>query len=217
MQRGRMSTHLLLAFCGVALIAYVTPGPDWFVVMRHAASSRRAGVVAALGVQTGLVVHLTAAAVGVAAVLLSSAEAFTALKIAGAAYLVFLGAQALLRSRRSIDRVEPDGHEGAVGLLAVYREATVANVLNPKAALFFVAVLPQFVSPAHSVAVQVLVLGGVDIVLGLVWWAVFVVGIGRIGSVLGHRRSRVVVDRTAGVALIGLGGVLALADPPLRR
>lgn len=84
-----MTFSVLVAFVGNAALAYVTPGPDWFVVVRNAARSRRAGLISGVGVSCGLLVHMTAAAVGVAALLLSSAEAFTALKLIGAAYLVY--------------------------------------------------------------------------------------------------------------------------------
>ncbi|MFW6773787.1 LysE family translocator [Nocardioides sp. CPCC 205120] len=199
------------AFLLVATVAYVTPGPDWFVVMRHAATSPRAGLVAGLGVQSGLVVHMTAAAVGVAAVLLASAQAFLVLKIVGAAYLVYLGARALRDSfaHRADDADADAGPTTAASSVAVWREAFVSNVLNPKAALFFMAVLPQFLSPSAAVAPQVLLLGTLDVALGLLWWVVFVAGVQRLRSVLGARRSRVVVDRVSGVALIGLGGLLA--------
>ncbi|MGJ9412844.1 LysE family translocator [Aeromicrobium sp. CF4.19] len=211
-----MSLQLLLAFCGVAVLAYVTPGPDWFVVMRHAATSRRAGVVAAAGVQTGLVVHMAAAALGVAAVLVASAEAFTVLKLLGAAYLVYLGGQALLQSRYVRQEHSDDAPVAQLPLVTVYRQAAVANVLNPKAALFFLAVIPQFVAASGSVAAQVLVLGAIDIAIGLLWWAVFVVGVGGVRALLGHVRARTVIDRVAGVSLVGLGGALALAEPPRR-
>lgn len=208
-----MDLGTLTAFLAVAAVAYVTPGPDWFVVMGHATTSRRAGWVAALGVQCGLLVHMTAAAVGVAAVILASAQAFTVLKLAGAAYLVFLGVRALRSSfthgEDGDGRDAPD--EAPLRAGRVWRQSFTANVLNPKAALFFVAVLPQFLSPASSVPAQVVVLGLLDVALGLAWWAVFVVGVRRVRAVLGGRRSRVLVDRLSGTALIGLGGLLAVS------
>jgi threonine/homoserine/homoserine lactone efflux protein len=203
-------------FLGIALLAYVTPGPDWFVVMGHAAVSRRRGVVAALGVLSGLVVHMTAAAIGVAALLLASAEAFTALKLIGAAYLIFLGAKALIRARRlSHAGLEtPKNSEPPKPLRAVYRSSLLANVMNPKAALFFIAVLPQFVDSAAAVAPQVFFLGVLDIGLGLAWWAVFIVAITQVKHLLGMRRSRVVLDRVSGISLLGLGGVLTFTSRP---
>ncbi|WP_207842013.1 LysE family translocator [Williamsia soli] len=206
-----MSPETVLAFCGIALLAYVTPGPDWFVVMRHAVRSRRSGWVAAIGVQCGLLVHMTAAAVGVAAILLASATAFTVLKLVGAAYLVYLGVRALLNSRSSSGGSVTEAQEPAdLRLFSVWRQSFIANVLNPKAALFFVAVLPQFVSTGGAVTLQILGLGVIDVALGVVWWAVFVFGVHRLRTLMGGRRARVLTDRISGTALIGLGGGLAL-------
>lgn len=211
-----MSPSTILAFSAIALLAYVTPGPDWFVVMRHAVRSRRHGWVAAAGVQSGLLVHMTAAAVGVAAVVLASATAFSVLKWVGAAYLVYLGIRALLSSRGSSDTSEDAPDQASdVALFQIWRQAFVANVLNPKAALFFVAVLPQFVSSGGPVSVQILGLGVLDVVLGVVWWSVFVFGIHRLRVFMGGRRARVWTDRVSGTALIGLGGGLALTPAKL--
>lgn len=208
-----MTLATLVAFLGVATLAYVTPGPDWFVVMRNAATSRTAGWVSALGVQCGLLVHMTAAAVGVAALLVASATAFTALKILGAAYLVHLGVRALISSTGARAEAGKSGQKcgEASRLIQVWCQSFVANVLNPKAAIFFVAVLPQFVAPESAVAGQVIILGLADIALGLVFWTMFVVGVRGFQSLLGGKRARVVIDRVAGVALIGLGGVLLTA------
>jgi threonine/homoserine/homoserine lactone efflux protein len=209
-----MTWSTILSFLAVALLAYVTPGPDWFVVMRHASRERRSGYAAALGVQSGLVVHMTAAALGVAAILLASAEAFTVLKLVGAAYLVYLGVQSLVRAGRSSAAAGADPAHPVAPAWAIYRQAFLANVLNPKAALFFVAVLPQFLDTSRSVAPQVFLLGGLDIVLGLVWWALFTNVVGRVKRALGRDRTSRIVDRVAGVALIGLGGALAFVHPP---
>lgn len=211
-----MSPETVLAFCAIALLAYVTPGPDWFVVMGHAVRSRRAGWVAAIGVQCGLLVHMTAAAIGVAAIVLASATAFTVLKLVGAAYLVYLGVRALLNSRSRPGSAVTDPDESAdVRMFGVWRQSFVANVLNPKAALFFVAVLPQFVSSGGAVTLQILGLGVIDVALGVVWWALFVVGVHRLRTLMGGRRARVLTDRISGTALIGLGGGLALTPAKL--
>lgn len=210
----RMDLTTVLAFLAVAGLAYVTPGPDWFVVMRHAMRSRRDGVLAGVGVQCGLLVHLTAAAVGVAAILLASATAFTVLKVVGGLYLVWLGVRAWRDGvarwrtvRAEVAREDPEPSPGAVRVVAT---SFLANVLNPKAALFFVAVLPQFVSAGAPVAPQVVVLGLIDVVLGLAWWGLFVAGVVAIGAVLRGRRARAVVDLVSGTALVGLGSAVAL-------
>ena len=213
-----MTTAAIAGFLGVALLAYVTPGPDWFVVTRHASRQRRDGHVAALGVQSGLAVHMTAAAIGVSAVLLASGKAFTALKLVGAAYLMYLGVRSLMRAGRNreshAERAEDAAGAPRASSWVVYRQSMLANVLNPKAALFFVAILPQFLDASRALGPQILLLGTLDIVLGLVWWSLFVGGIGRVRNVLGRDRSNVILDRVAGAGLIGLGGALAFASPP---
>lgn len=212
-----MSTGVVVAFVGVAVLAYITPGPDWFVVMRHTTSGRRSGFVSALGVQTGLAVHMSAAALGVTAVLLASATTFNIIKFAGTGYLVFLGVQSLLRARRLSNNTVKDSPEepsSDISNAEVYGKSLFANVLNPKAALFFAAVLPQFIVPAEPVVPQVLVLGVLDIALGIIWWSLFIYGIVRIKRLLGHARSRLIIDRLSGAALIVLGGTLAFTEPP---
>lgn len=211
-----MTVEILLAFTGVALLAYITPGPDWFVVMRHATTHRRIGIISALGVQSGLAVHMSAAALGVASLLLASTTAFTILKIAEAVYLVYLGIQAIIRAHRDAQgtekqRLDVDSNRSRAG---VYGQSLVANVLNPKAALFFVAVLPQFLDATAPVVPQVLLLGALDILLGIVWWTFFVYGLAHITRALGNTKSRVVIDRISGVALIALGGALVLSNRP---
>ncbi|MEU1995697.1 LysE family translocator [Nocardia gamkensis] len=211
-----MDAHLVWGFAAAVLLAYVIPGPDWFVVLRHASRSRVAGMRAAAGVQCGLIVHMTAAAVGVSAILSTSAAAFTVVKLAGAAYLIVLGVRALR-----------DGYHGWRGCAAewagvpspaavpgaqVLAGAFTANVLNPKAALFFVAVLPQFLTPARPVTPQVLLLGALDIAIGGAWWLLFVVTTTRLHALLQRRRAQIAVDALAGVALTGLGGALAFTD-----
>lgn len=209
-----MDLTTVLAFLAVAALAYVTPGPDWFVVMRHAMRSRRDGVLAAIGVQCGLLVHLTAAAVGVAAILLASATAFTVLKVVGGAYLVYLGVRAwrdgVTRWRTVREEARQEAPEPSPGAARVVGTSFLANVLNPKAALFFVAVLPQFVGSGAPVAAQVVVLGLLDVALGLLWWGVFVLGVVAVGAVLRGRRARAAVDLVSGTALVGLGSAVAL-------
>jgi threonine/homoserine/homoserine lactone efflux protein len=214
-----MDTHLMWGFVAAALLAYVIPGPDWFVVLRHASRSRVSGVSAALGVQSGLIVHMTVAALGLSAILLTSAEVFTVVKLLGAAYLAFLGVQALrdaYRGWRSSEPSAPTLSDDSVssGPRKVWAQAFAANVLNPKAALFFVAVLPQFVDPTSSVTLQIMTLGAIDIAIGVAWWFLFVFATVRLKSVLHRRRARIGLDTAAGVALCSLGGVLAATGRP---
>jgi threonine/homoserine/homoserine lactone efflux protein len=216
-----MSWGTLAVFAGVVMVAYVVPGPDWMVILRQSARNRRAGLVAAAGVQTGLCVHMAAAAIGVSTVLLSSAVAFTVLKIVGAGYLIYLGVHAIWQSRRTGGDAEPESSgesqrssktqrssEPGVaepGLGRIFGQAFLANVLNPKAALFFVSVLPQFLQPGEAAAPQVLLLGALDIGLGLLWWAVFVLLTGRLAGLMRRSGPRKILDRVTGTVLVGLG------------
>lgn len=206
-----MTNALLAAFIATCVVAYIVPGPDWVVVLQRSAHGAKPGFVAGLGVQTGLVVHMTAAAVGVSAVLLSSAVAFTVLKTVGAAYLIYLGARALWQARR-LPSIAPPGSGGSppAPLQRVFIQAFLANVLNPKAALFFVGVLPQFIQRDAPVAPQVLLLGAIDIAVGVLWWIVFVLLTSRLAGLMERPRPRQILDRVTGTVLVGLGGTLAI-------
>lgn len=211
-----MEASLVLGFLAVAALAYVVPGPDWFVVLRSAARSRRSGLWSALGLSCGLAVHTLAAGLGVSALLLASAEAFTIVKIAGALYLAYLGIRALLsaaRRWRHPDREAADDTEHEDGsVVRIWASAFTANVLNPKAALFFVAVLPQFLVTSSPVLPQILTFGALDILLGCVWWAAFVFAVSHFRAVLQRRRARIALDAVSGTALVGLGGALLLTS-----
>lgn len=211
-----MDTSLLLGFLAVALLAYVSPGPDWFVVLRSAAHSRRDGLLSSLGIVSGLAVHTIAASLGVSALLLASAEAFTVVKIAGALYLGFLGIRALQSAYGTWKHPQeaaddtPEREEASAG--KVWASAFAVNVLNPKAVLFFIAVLPQFVTESAPVLPQILLLGGADILLGCLFWAAFTVTVSHFKALLQRRRARIALDAASGTALVGLGGALALTS-----
>src|SRR5688500_6266113 len=131
-------------FIAVATLVVVTPGPDMTLVARNTfASGRLSGLATSAGTCSGLLVHATAAALGLSAVLLASSQAFTVVKVAGAAYLIFLGIRTILGARR-----ETSFRDGAkVDPWAAYRQGILTNVLNPKVAIFFLSLLPQFVEP----------------------------------------------------------------------
>jgi threonine/homoserine/homoserine lactone efflux protein len=211
-----MDTSLLLGFLAVALLAYVSPGPDWFVILRSAAHSRRSGLLSSLGLITGLAVHTIAASIGVSALLLASSEAFTIVKLAGALYLGFLGIRALhsaYRTWKHPQEAADQTPERDVGpATKVWASAFAANVLNPKAALFFVAVLPQFVTESAPALPQILLLGGADILLGCVFWAAFTLTVSRFRFLLQRRRARIALEAASGTALVGLGGALAFTS-----
>ena len=155
-------------FAAAALALLVVPGPSvLYIVARSVEGGRSAGLVSMLGVQTGALVHIAFAAVGLSAVLASSAVAFSVVKWAGAAYLIFLGLRAILSRDTGEDgAVAPAG--GGRGLSRAFAQGIVVNVLNPKTALFFLAFLPQFVDPSSGTAwTQITVLGLVFVTLAV--------------------------------------------------
>ena len=202
------ATLALFSLAALALI--VVPGPAvLYIVARSVDGGRRAGVVSALGIGAGGLVHVLAATVGLSALVVSSARAFEAVKYAGAAYLVYLGV------RRLLTRDEPDErddvHRAPLG--RIFRQGVVVNVLNPKTALFFLAFLPQFVDPrAGSVALQTATLGVVFVLLALVSDSLYGLAAGTLGGALRRSRGYLRVQRwVSGSVFVGLGLATAVS------
>ena len=198
-------------FAAATIVLLVVPGPAvLYIVTRSVAQGRGAGLVSVLGVHTGSLVHVAFAAVGVSALLYASATAFAMVKYAGAAYLVFLGLRKLLgRAPAAGELVETP----AVPWRRLYGQGVVVNVLNPKTAIFFLAFLPQFVSPARGpVALQILVLGACFIALGVVSDGSYaLLSSAMAGRLRRTPRARRALDRSSGVMLLGLGAYAAFA------
>ena len=209
------TTFLLFAAAGLAFLAI--PGPSvFYIVTRSLVQGRRAGVTSMLGVQTGGLVHVVAAAFGVSALIASSAEAFTVVKYAGAAYLVLLGVRKLTARDDEGTDYEPSGPSSSAHL---FWHGVIVNVLNPKTALFFLAFLPQFVDPAAGpVWPQMLVLGTLLVALGVLSDGTYALLAAGAGSKLREAaRARRVLERVSGGVFVGLGVVAALAGEPRRR
>jgi threonine/homoserine/homoserine lactone efflux protein len=202
--------HSLALFVVAALTLLVVPGPAvLYVVARSIHEGRRAGVASVVGIHVGTLVHIAAATLGLSALIVSSAVAFTAVKVAGALYLVGLGLWTLF-SRRA----EPDlALGGARNLRRAFAQGVVVNVLNPKTALFFLAFLPQFVdADAAHPAAQIAFLGFLFAALGLVTDSVWALAAGTAGGVLRSSRRFVRVQRyVTGTVYVGLGVATALA------
>jgi threonine/homoserine/homoserine lactone efflux protein len=200
-----MST-MLIQFALASLLVIAIPGPDQALITRNAVLlGRRAGVRTMFGGATGLTLHAVGAALGVSAVLAASATAFTVVKLAGMAYLIYLGIR-LLRSRAS-------GDEGpaAPGRSAghPYVEGLTSNVLNPKVALFFLTFLPQFVPANAAPLPTALALSAVFAVIYLAWFGGLLALVGLVARTLRRPRVQAWMERVSGIALLGFAARLA--------
>ena len=171
----------LIVFLLAALVLLITPGPAViYIVARSVGQGTLAGVVAAIGMHVGTLVHVAAAAYGVSRLLMTSAVAFNAVKYLGAAYLIYLGVRSFLgKSEETITRTQVRRH-----LLTILRESIVVNILNPKTALFFFAFLPQFVDTNSElpVSTQIWILGLIFIVVGIVSDGLYAIFAGALGD-----------------------------------
>ncbi|WP_043620182.1 LysE family translocator [Nonomuraea candida] len=199
-------------FGGVVLLGAMSPGPDFAVVVRRSAiSGRGSGMAAAAGIAVGVFAWVVAAATGVAALLAASAMAFTVVKVVGAAYLVYLGVRSLRAAWRGGGELRLDVPDpGGRGAWAAFAEGLLTNVLNPKAALFFVALVPQFLDAGVSVpALSAVALAGT-----IAWFLVVANVVSMLRKVFARPMVRRAVDGVTGVALIGLGVKLATSTRP---
>jgi threonine/homoserine/homoserine lactone efflux protein len=208
-----LGTHDLVLFVGSGLLLNVTPGPDTlYIVGRSTTQGLRAGVVAALGIGAGTLVHISAAAFGLSAILAASAGAFTAIKLIGAAYLVYVGLSLALSARNPLEEAGATPLAPA-SLGTVFMQGFLTNVLNPKVALFFLAFLPQFVATdAANKALAFLFLGLVFNVNGTLWNLFVAWSAARVTAGLRQRAAALKwFNRCVGGIFVALGIRLALA------
>lgn len=207
-----MIVHLW-AFVGISVLVILLPGPDTAVVTKNALlRGRRAALATTFGVSTGLLVWTVCAALGLAAVVRASAVAFTVLKLIGATYLVLLGVQALraASAHRGDAASAVAALSAAASVVTAYRQGLFSNLANPKIAVFFTSLLPQFVSARAAVFAPSLMLGTVFVLITLAWLCAYALLATKAAEVLTRPRVRAAMDRITGVALVGLGIRLAL-------
>jgi threonine/homoserine/homoserine lactone efflux protein len=195
------------AFLAVAAVVIVTPGQDTALTIKNTlAGGRRAGALTALGVSSGQAVWTLAASAGLAALLIASEPLFLTLRIAGAAYLLFLGAQALLAAlrRRPVEHGVTRG--SALHGHIAFRQGALSNLGNPKMAVFFTSLLPQFGGTSFA---ALLALGLLFCAMTLVWLSAYAVVVARAGDVLRRPAVRRAVDAIVGVVLVAFGLRLA--------
>ena len=206
-----LTPDVILLFVSASVALALAPGPDnIFVLTQSALFGRASGFAVIFGLLTGVMVHTLLVAIGVAVIFQTSALAFTALKLAGAGYLIYLAWQAF---RSGTTRIDGSGH-ATLSLRKLYFRGVIMNITNPKVAIFFLAFLPQFADPARgSVNLQILIFGALFavsalLVFGCVAWAA-----AYLGAWLGQSpRAQVVLNRIAGVVFLGLAFRLVMAE-----
>lgn len=201
----------MLAFIGAAFLLIITPGPVvLYVVARSVEQGRSAGFASVLGAELGNFMHVIAAALGLSAILLSSALAFDVVKYLGAAYLIYLGIKTLRTPIKAADDAVIERQSNG----RIFAQGFVVAVLNPKTALFFFAFLPQFIDPASpSVALQVFALGVIMVVMATITDSLYALLAGTLGGWLRRNRSFLKVQRAlSGVTYIALGISAAFAS-----
>jgi len=202
---------VLFTFSAAAILLCLAPGPDnIFVLTQAALHGRQAGLAVLFGLCTGLIGHSTAVALGVAVIFQTSALAFTALKLIGAAYLLYLAWQAFRAPTAAIGMAAPP----RMRLGRLYRRGIIMNISNPKVSIFFLAFLPQFADPARGpVAMQIFMLGGIFILSTILVFGGIALLAGALGAWLNRsNRVQMVMNKLAGTVFVGLALKLAIAN-----
>jgi len=205
-----------LTFLGISALVIATPGPDTALTVRNTLlGGRRAGMFTALGVAAGQIVWAVATSVGLVALLLASEPVFEALKLLGAAYLLYLGLQSLRSAFRRVPQASAaDARTASVGLRAsrAFRQGVINDLANPKMAVFFASVLPQFAAQGHGMLSELVGLGIIFASLTFSWLTLYALVISRAGDLMRGSKLRRGIDGIAGVALVGLGVRVALEE-----
>lgn len=208
----------LALYVAAALLLAITPGPGiFYVAARTLAGGRAEGIASSVGTGLGGLAHVLAGALGVSALVLASAELFTALKLLGASYLVWIGIRTFRTARSApAGLVDGDAVTRPLGARRAFREGVLVEALNPKTAAFFLAFVPQFVDPAHGhVALQFVALGTISVVLNTLADVVVAFAAGAVRDAAGARPALIRRLREAsGGAMIALGLGLALVRRP---
>lgn len=205
-----MFDHSVLAFSLIALALTLAPGPDTFLVIANSsAGGFRRGFATVLGIVSGGVFYVLLIGCGLARFLLYSPALFHAVKLAGACYLLYLGWGALRRRQGEAGDAVPAAAP-ARSVRASYLQGLLTNALNPKIAVFYLAFLPQFMSPGDPVVLKSALLIGIHYSEGLVWLSLLAYSVGRLGRFMARPRVRRIIDGVLGLTMVGFGAKLAL-------
>jgi threonine/homoserine/homoserine lactone efflux protein len=196
------------AFSALAALLTISPGPDFVLVLRTAIGYDRSRAIAAsLGICSGLLVWGIVSAIGITALLAASKVAYNALRVAGAAYLLWLGIDAFRRAGQLDDGNETPRSRTC---FQAFRTGLINNVLNPKVGIFYVTVLPTFIPRGTSVLSMTLLLASIHVVMGIAWLVGVATLVDRSRALFAHRRTRRRLEQATGVALVGFGVAVAL-------
>jgi RhtB (resistance to homoserine/threonine) family protein len=204
----------VIAFAGIAALLTITPGADTMMILRNVfARGRTAGVLTMIGICSGLFFHASLSALGLSLILVRSATAFQIVKLIGVCYLVYLGAQSLWKARRDAAKTSGslthDAKSGSAELRKAFFEGLMTNVLNPKVAIFYLAFLPQFITPQDWVFGKSVLLASIHFSQGLIWYSILIYSFARMRMLLGRPRVKQVFEAISGIVLIGFGLRLA--------
>ncbi|GHA53912.1 LysE family translocator [Streptomyces purpurascens] len=200
----------VLAFVGAAFLIAMVPGPSTVVILRRAVvNGRRTGMATVLGNECGVLLWGLAAAFGLSALLLASQVAYDVIRMTGAAVLVWMGTRALWQARRARQPDQGSAEGAAVSLRRAFRQGLVTNFANPKAGVFAVSFLPQFVPHGAPLLPRLLAFSVIWAVVDLIWYLPLVWLAGRVGQVLQRQSVRRRMEQVSGAVLIGLGVRLA--------
>ena len=200
----------LFAFIGVAALLTILPGADMALVTRNVlALGRRQTMLTILGIGAGCLIHATASALGISAILATSATAYNIVKTVGAGYLVWIGIQSIRAARHPSPSPVAPRPSSRTGSLGAFLQGFLTNVLNPKVAIFYLTFLPQFIAPGEPVLARSLLLASVHIAMGIVWLTAYAWFIDRLGTVLTRPAVKAWLERVTGGLLIALGARLA--------
>jgi threonine/homoserine/homoserine lactone efflux protein len=203
-----------LALGGIILLAAISPGPDFVIILRSVlAGGRRAGMACAAGIASGVLAWAVVTSIGVAGLLAASSVAFTVVKLVGAAYLVLIGVQALLAARRDgyEQSQEPDPEQARRSASAAYRQGLLTNMFNPKVAVFFLALWPQFLPP-DATPFDTAVLTAVAVGTSLVWFLVLANVVTALRRFITAAKVRRTIDAVMGTLLVGIGVRIAVSQ-----
>ncbi|WP_291326635.1 LysE family translocator [Desulfovibrio sp. UCD-KL4C] len=203
---------LTLAFIPIVAILTITPGSDTMLVVNNTLTrSTSDGLCTVVGVNAGLLVHAMASAFGLSMILMNSATAFEFVKMAGALYIIYLGIQSLRRSRTDSEELQVINNGFKRNFSSSVREGFLTNVLNPKVAVFYLALLPQFISPADDIIEKSFLLMSIHICMGVLWLGSLSLTLGKMRPLISGSKFKKRLEALSGVVFIALGLKIALS------